>query len=203
MPRLAPAAAYRLWAADYGREANAFQTLEDEARRRLLPPLKGRTVLDVGCGKGRAASLALERGARRVVAADFSLAMLAGADRRARRLACDVRALPFRTAGFDAVVCALVLGHVAELESALASLAAVTRSGGWLVISDFHPFATLRGWQRTFVDARGRSFAIEQHLHLFSDYVAAFARLGLVLEALEEPRWEGTPVVFVLRARKP
>lgn len=158
-------------------------------------------MLDAGGGKGRVAALALARGARRAVTADFSPAMLAGARPR-ERVAADVRALPFRDGAFDVVVCALVLGHVADLDRALDALAAVLRPGGRLLISDFHPFATLRGWQRTFTDERGRSHAIEQHLHLFSDYVDAFGRLGLVLEALEEPRWEGSPVVFVMRARK-
>lgn len=199
---LAPAEGYRRWAAaGYGREPNAFQELEAAALERLLPDLDGRDVLDAGGGRGRVAELALARGARRAVTSDFSLAMLRGARPR-QRTAADVRALPFRRDAFDVVVCALVLGHVADLDCALEALAAVLRPGGRLLVSDFHPFATLRGWQRTFTDARGRSHAIEQHLHLFSDYVDAFGRLGLTLEALAEPRWQGSPVVFVMRARK-
>ncbi|HEX9737405.1 MAG TPA: class I SAM-dependent methyltransferase [Thermoanaerobaculia bacterium] len=199
---LDPAEAYRRWAADYGREHNAFQELEAGALERLLPALDGRAVLDAGGGKGRVAALALARGASRAVAADFSLAMLAGA-RAGHRVAADVGALPFLPETFDVVVCALVLGHVADLDRALAALAAVLRPGGHLLISDFHPFATLRGWQRTFTDGRGRTHAIEQHLHLFADYVGAFRRLGLALEELEEPCWGGSPVVFAMRARKP
>lgn len=112
-------------------------------------------------------------------------------------------ALPFRPASFDAVICALVLGHVRDLPPAVEAISGVIRPGGLLLISDFHPFATLRGWQRTFVDAEsGETFAVEHHLHLFADYLAIFARVGLRLEALEEPCWEGFPVAFVLRARK-
>ncbi len=161
-------------------------------------------MLDVGGGTGRAARLALDRGARRATATDLSPAMLAAAGGDVPRVACDVRRLPFRHASFDVVVCALVLGHVPDLDRALRQLDAVLKPGGHLLVSDFHPFATLRGWQRTFVDAgRGRTYAIEQHLHLFSHYVLTLGQLGFVVEALEEPLWQGFPVVFVLRARKP
>lgn len=206
---LPPGEGYRRWAADYGDEPNAFQQLEAPVLERLLPDLRGQAVLDLGCGKGRIARLALERGASRVMAADLSLAMLS--DRRnfraARgapaRLACALPALPLRPRSFDTVVCALVLGHVAELTDAVAAMAGVLRPGGFLVCSDFHPSATLKGWRRTFVDPEsGETCAVRQHLHLFGDYVTAFRKTGLRLEALEEPCWRGFPVAFVLQARK-
>jgi hypothetical protein len=72
-----------------------------------------------------------------------------------------------------------------------------------LLVSDFHPCATLRGWQRTVADpATGREFAIEQHAHLLSEYLTEFGRLGIVVEALQEPCYDAFPVAFVLRARK-
>lgn len=204
---LPPAEGYRRWAPDYGLEPNAFQTLEAPALERLLPDVSGRRVLDVGCGKGRVSRLALARGAARAVACDLAPAMLF--DRRAlrspklARLAAGLPALPFRSQSFDVTVCALVLGHVKDLDAALAAIAATLRPGGWLVLSDFHPYATLRGWERTFEDPQtGETCAIAQHAHRFADYQRGCARLGLDWEALEEPEWQGFPVVFVLRARK-
>ena len=70
------------------------------------------------------------------------------------------------------------------------------------MISDFHPYATLRGWERSFVEEKsGRCYAIEQHVHLFEHYLASFKKLSLRLETLREPRYDGFPVVFALRAR--
>ena len=202
---LAPAVAYARWAASYGLEPNEFQRLEAAAIARLFPDVRQSTVLDVGCGKGRLAALALERGAARAVAGDFTLDMLTGpgAVRRSglTRLALEVRALPFEAATFEAVTCGLVLGHCPELGRPMEEMVRLLRPGGWLLISDFHPQATLRGWQRTFV-AHGRSHAIEQHVHLLSEYERIAARLGLTLEGLEEPTWEKQPVVFVWLARK-
>ena len=204
-PVLTPTEGYRRWAADYGREPNAFQQLEGPALERLLPEVAGRRVLDLGCGKGRISRLVLRRGASRAVAADLSLAMLgeSGAFDGPKLVASARSPLPFRSASFDLVVCALVLGHVEDLDRALAAVADLLEPGGHLVVSDFHPYATLRGWQRTFVDPeRGETCAIAQHLHMFSDYVRDLGRHGLTVEALEEICWEGSPVVFVLRARK-
>ena len=205
LPEVSPAEGYRRWAVDYGAEPNAFQRLEATALERLLPEVSGRRVLDLGGGRGRVCRRVLERGAARAVAADLTLAMLTGPEAfPGPRLAASAGdPLPFRDGSFDLVVCALVLGHVEDLDRALAASAAVLAPGGHLLISDFHPFATLRGWQRTFVDPEsGETRAIAQHLHLFADYLGAFRREGLTVEALEEPLWQGSPVVFILRARK-
>lgn len=200
---LSAAEGYRRWAADYGRQPNALQQLEAEALERLLPDVAGRQVLDLGCGKGRVCRLVTERGASRAIAADLTPAMLTGPFPGPRLVASASGPLPFRPASFDVVVCALVLGHVEDLDRALTAMAALLRPGGHLLLSDFHPYATLRGWQRTFVDRQGgETFAVAQHLHLFSDYVRILGRQGLTVEALEEPRWQGSPVVFVLRAQK-
>ncbi len=203
---LTPQQGYDRWAASYGENMNPVQILEAEALYRLLPDLRDLTVLDLGCGNGRISRLALERGAAATIGVDVSEGMLEAAAASlpsARWVQADARALPFEVATFDAVVCALMMGHVNDLEAALAEIARVLRPGGTLVLSDFHPYATLRGGQRAFTDAAsGQAFAIENHPHLFETYLRCFKTLSLVLEALEEPCYEGFPLVFALRARK-
>ncbi len=208
LPVLTPEEGYNRWAASYGENMNPVQVLEAEALDRLLPDLSGQKVLDLGCGKGRVSRLALDRGAAATTGVDVSEAMLKAAaaavpSASARWLKAGARRLPFRDASFGVVVCALMMGHVKDLDVALSEVARVLRPGGVLMLSDFHPYAALRGWQRAFTDAAsGRAFAIENHPHLFEDYIRCFNALDIVLEALEEPSHEGFPVVFVLRARK-
>ena len=207
LPVLTPQQGYDRWAASYGENMNPVQVLEAEALTRLLPDLHGQTVLDLGCGKGRVSRFALERGAVSTTGVDISEAMLKAAATAvpmasARWIKAGVQRLPFEAAAFDVVVCALTMGHVKDLETALGEIARVLRPGGVLLLSDFHPYATLRGWQRAFTDAEtGQAFAIENHPHLFEDYIRCFNTHAIVLEALEEPCYEGFPVVFVLRAR--
>ena len=207
LPVLTPQQGYDRWAATYEERMNPVQVLEADAMTRLLPDVRDQVVLDLGCGKGRISRLALERGARETVGVDVSEAMLKAAaaalPAAARWVKANVQRLPFETASFDVVVCALMMGHVADLERALSEIARVLRPGGVLLLSDFHPYATLRGWQRAFTDAEsGRSFAIENHPHLFDAYLRCFNKLNIVLETLEEPCHEGYPVVFVMKARK-
>ena len=83
-PTLTPAAAYALWAASYPPHAhNPLMQAEERAMLALLPAdLRGRAVLDAGCGSGRYLLHALRRNARRVLGVDLSAEMLA----RAREL---------------------------------------------------------------------------------------------------------------------
>ncbi|MFQ5568034.1 MAG: class I SAM-dependent methyltransferase [Rhodothermales bacterium] len=206
LPVLPPQEGYDRWAARYEDNMNPVQILEADALLCLLPDLHDSTVLDLGCGKGRVSRLAQERGTKETVGIDISAAMLKAAAEAlptARWVQGSVLDLPFEAASFDVVVGALMMGHVQPLERALAEVARVLRPGGFLVLSDFHPYAVLRGWQRAFTDPEnGHTFAIENHPHLFDDYVRCFHAQDLTLEALEEPRYEGFPLVFALRARK-
>lgn len=64
-----------------------------------LEPLKGKKVLDVGCGSGRYCLAFAERGAARVLGIDFAPAMIELAGQHAERLGvadrCDFRAGKF------------------------------------------------------------------------------------------------------------
>lgn len=193
---------YRLWARDYGLRPNAFQRLEADALSRLLPALEGRRVVDLGCGPGRLAALARARGARSVVGVDSVLAMAlrfpAG-----RVAVADLAELPLRSRSFEVALAGLCFGHSAHLSRVVEEAARILRPGGSLVVSDFHPEATLAGMERTFVDpASGQAHALEQYAHPLAEYRVALARCGLRLEERAERSHRGRKVVLVLRARK-
>jgi SAM-dependent methyltransferase len=99
-------------------------------------------VLDLGCGEGQVARLALDRGARAVVGIDTAAAQLAAAQARgggAAYVRGSATAVPLRTGWFDAVVSCLVLEHVPELDAALDEVARVLRPGGRFVLLLNHP----------------------------------------------------------------
>ena len=202
-----PGEAYDRWAPTYGRPLNEFQRLEQDALLELFPEVRGRSVLDLGCGRGRVVEIAMGRGAGRVVGFDASIGMLAGVDvpgRGTQLAAARLEDLPLAETTFDLVVCALALGHVEAFDAVLRNLCERIRPGGHLLISDFHPKATVHRWQRSFTDSRsGRTYAIEQHLHHLEDYIGGLDAAGMALEETREPQWRRRPVVLVLRARKP
>jgi ubiquinone/menaquinone biosynthesis C-methylase UbiE len=201
---LDPAEGYRRWAATYADETNELQRMEAELRAELLEVPDGLRTLEVGAGAGRVTT-ALRCGGADVFAVDLVAEMLLSAsDREAMRgRACVARAeaLPFMPESFDLVVCALTLGHVADLTVALGSIVDRLRPAGVLVITDFHPDATRRGWQRSFASG-GRTWAIEQHAHSLADYERILRELGCATGGARERSWGGQAVVFGLRAVK-
>jgi SAM-dependent methyltransferase len=104
--------------------------------------LRGRNVLDVGCGAGRFTEVALDAGAR-VVSIDYSAAVdacqanHAGCDRH-DVIQADVFRLPFAPDRFDFVFCFGVLQHTPDPRAAFQALAAQLAPGGRIAV-DLYP----------------------------------------------------------------
>lgn len=105
--------------------------------------MKGKRVLDVGCGAGRFAEIALQSGAN-VVAIDYSSAV----DAARRNLAtyktveviqASVFDLPFLPGSFDYIYCLGVLQHTPDPAKAFAALPTQLAAGGRLAV-DVYPF---------------------------------------------------------------
>lgn len=196
-PILDPLEAYALWAPHYPAHAhNPVMQTEERAMLGLMPKdLDGYSVLDAGCGSGRYVLHALDRGATRVTGVDASPAML---DRASEELAGarghatvelvqgDLTHLPMPNAWADLTLSGLVLGHLDNLESALAELRRVTRPGGLLLCSDVHPVGHALGWLRDFRSG-GQRYAVRHTTHLYSHWHAACVALGLEIEHVLEP----------------
>jgi malonyl-CoA O-methyltransferase len=185
---LEPIPAYALWAAAYPPHAhNPLMLAEERAMLGLIDQdLWDQRVLDVGCGSGRYMQHAQQRGACAVVGADASAAMLAR-NPCANRVEAIASHLPVRDAAVDLTLCALTLGHVENLMGALAELKRVTRAGGKIVCSDFHPAGAALGWRREFKH-NGQRYAVRHFVHGLADWSAACAGLGLAITALCEPK---------------
>src|SRR5260221_11507594 len=135
-PTLTPAAAYALWAASSPPHAhNPLMLAEERAMLALLPAdLRGRAVLDAGCGSGRYLLHALRRNARRVLGVDLSAEMLAqaqglgvgswglGTSASPWLVQASLEAIPLRDRWADLTVGGLTIGHVERLDAALAEL---------------------------------------------------------------------------------
>jgi 2-polyprenyl-3-methyl-5-hydroxy-6-metoxy-1,4-benzoquinol methylase len=116
--------------------------------------LRGKVILDAGCGAGRFADVMAQHGAL-VVACDLSSAVeacreteLDPKNRASGRgeiatVQADLLALPFKRGVFDAVHCAGVIQHVSDPERAMLGLPGHVRSGGRIFYNFYEvdPFA--------------------------------------------------------------
>jgi malonyl-CoA O-methyltransferase len=215
---LASVDAYAKWANSYPPNAhNALMQVEERAMLSLMLPLEGKTVLDLACGTGRYGLLAWDRGAKTVIGLDNSPAMLR-ANSLSRKALASVIGIPLANESVDVILCGLALGHEKQLDLALAEIGRVLRrSGGYALVSDFHPFMFLSGARRTFQASDGSTYAVEHYPHLYADYHRAAWAASLLIEQVVEPHLDmetdgaasnpvkttEAPVVIVYRLIKP
>ena len=124
--------------------------------------IKGKRVLEIGCGRGAFSKYLLSCGAD-LVAADFSSSAI---DIAKRLLAdsppCDIRVadiqnIPFGDNEFDLVISLETLEHVPDWKKGLSELVRVTKPDGQLVITTPNYFGG-QGLYRAYRNLTGRPF---------------------------------------------
>ncbi len=160
-----------------------------------LAVLRGKTVLEVGCGAGRFTEILLESGAR-VFAVDLSAAVEANYDNcfgATGYFVCqaDLHELPAQAQAFDFVICLGVIQHTPDPEATIAALYTFVRPGGWLVIDHYRYDAA----DMTPVRQRLRAFLIRRDprvaLPLVRAIVAALWPVHRQLWRWRAQRWFG------------
>ncbi|MBZ5718772.1 MAG: class I SAM-dependent methyltransferase [Acidobacteriia bacterium] len=120
-------------------DATKRDSEEDFLKKAGLTPeeVRGKLILDVGCGMGRYAEVATRWGAR-VVGIDLSAAAEVAARNLADRdfvaLQADVFALPFAPESFDIIYSIGVLHHTPDCEQAVKVLPQYLKPGGILAV---------------------------------------------------------------------
>ncbi len=181
---------YAEWAAVYDAPNNPVLLAEEPVVHEMVARYPAGDALDAACGTGRHAEHLAAAG-HRVVGVDATPEMLEYARAKvpaARFETGDLTALPLRDGAVDLAVCSFALTHCADLGPPARELARVVRPGGHVVISDAHPFSVILGAQARYRAAEGRGF-VRNHVHLASDYLAAFRAAGLDVVRCEEPLW--------------
>ena len=140
------------------------------ALRALLPDLRRRKVLDLGCGFGWFCRWAREQGANHVVGVDVSEKMLAragaaSADPAITYTRADMEQLELPPKTFDVVYSALALHYVENLSALLSQSYRSLAPGGILVFSVEHPIFTAPSQPRWSLDAAGRkTWPVDRYL---------------------------------------
>ncbi|MFI6326484.1 class I SAM-dependent methyltransferase [Nonomuraea sp. NPDC050556] len=184
----------------------------DEASAGLLGDVRGRSVLEIGCGAAQCARWLVTQGAR-VAAFDISHRQLRHSQRidldtgtHVPVVQADAEVLPFRDAAFDVACSAFgALPFVADPLAVLAEVRRVLRTGGRFVFSVSHPIRWAfpddpgpRGLtsDRSYFDRTPYTESDEygtptyvEHHRTMGDWVGLVAASGMRLESLLEPEW--------------
>jgi ubiquinone/menaquinone biosynthesis C-methylase UbiE len=174
---------HRLWAAAYDTLPNPLLALETRSLASQLGDVSGSCFIDIACGTGRWTTYLCERGAS-VYGADLCSEMLEGAKKKStiadRVLLADASALPFRARLADATLCSFSAGYFPDLGQAMAEMSRVTKPGGRVYVSDFHPLAVAFGWNRSF-RVGTEIYELEDFAYTVQHFHSAGRRAGLAM----------------------
>ncbi len=125
--------------------------LSDKCFHKILTSIKGKTVLEVGCGQGLL-SIELSKNYQ-VTASDivFDKKLNFKKHPNIQFKQANVEALPFKDSSFDTVVCAETLEHVLHLQKAISELRRVARKRIIIVVPKQRPY----------------KYTVDLHLHFF------------------------------------
>lgn len=113
----------------------------------MFPDLKGKQVLDLGCGYGWHCQYAAEQGAEQVLGIDLSEKMIAEAntrnsDERITYRVCGLEEYEYPERAFDYVISNLVLHYVEDIEAVFRKVHQTLRPGGVFLLNIEHPIFT-------------------------------------------------------------
>jgi SAM-dependent methyltransferase len=120
-----------------------------------LEGLKGKRVLEAGCGAGRFTRIMAEAGAQ-LVSFDYSAAVDANRETNGHFsnivfLQCDIFDMPFRPEAFDYVFCHGVLQHTPDPGKAFRALATLVAPGGRISIDVYRKDGLIRPWKSKYI----------------------------------------------------
>jgi ubiquinone/menaquinone biosynthesis C-methylase UbiE len=98
--------------------------------------LKGKVVLDAGCGTGWFSMEAARRGAK-VVSTDVGINLLKQVEKKcnSKKVAADLLQLPFNDNSFDIVVCSDVIEHTINPKLAIREIARVAKPDAYVSVT--------------------------------------------------------------------
>ncbi|UOQ93121.1 methyltransferase domain-containing protein [Halobacillus shinanisalinarum] len=180
--------------------------------RPLLPELRNKSVLDLGCGFGWHCRFAREQKASSVVGVDISEKMLQKArnetdDPAISYVQMPIEDIEFSKSQFDIVISSLVFHYIESFEVICKKVHRFLRPGGSFIFSVEHPIFTSRNEQNWYVDDQGNRLhwpvdhyqseglretaflgeeVIKYH-RTISTYINDLIEAGFALKAVKEP----------------
>jgi malonyl-CoA O-methyltransferase len=187
-------AGYDLWSSAYDRYPNPTVAMDERHFPRRWAHLRGRRVLEIGCGTGRH-TVKLAGQGNRVTGMDLSPGMLQIAREKLAGFPDVIlfegdflAGKPLCRGPFDALVAALVLEHLRDLPAFFAEARRLLVPSGELHVSEIHPARTAAGILAHFKTDDGRQFDLDSVPHAEGAIEKAAAEAGFRLWDTEDAR---------------
>ncbi|MEC1178388.1 class I SAM-dependent methyltransferase [Metasolibacillus meyeri] len=195
-------------------ENNYNNLLEKPNFFKLVPNVKDKIILDIGCGMGDFAATCIKRGAKHVTGIDISANMIAMArslhaneNLSFEQVAFEDVAVP--AASMDFISSSLAFHYIAEFSPLIEKISLTLCSGGILLFSIQHPIVTASKNQKGWCLDEGKNLVhyavddyqseglrklhwfvegVEMYHHTFSTIVNTLIEHGLQIEKIIEPK---------------
>lgn len=194
-------------------EANANNLFEIPALFSMMPDLKGKKVLDLGCGFGEHCRQFVDRGAEKVVGIDISEKMLEVArvencDPKITYLNMPMEDIAELQDTFDIVISSLAFHYVEDFEGVIRNIHNLLKENGIFIFSQENPLCTCHsGGDRWTRDENGNKLHlnladygvegerktvwfvddVKKYHRTFSTIVNALIEAGFTIEKMIEP----------------
>ena len=185
---------YNEWSKVYDREANLVTFLEEQVSWDFIGKVRGKEVLDLGCGTGRYTIPLAKKGAK-VTAIDFTKGMIEIAKKKAKKSRLNIN---FKQGDitkynpdkkFDKILSMLVLDHIKDLKKITEVLDKASHIGTKVVISNIHPLALKKDVDQKTGKALGylkEGKQTDQFFHPTDEYVQLMLQKGFILTKIED-----------------
>lgn len=185
---------YSEWAKEYDTDPNLLIRIESDNFEDFVKNVKGKSILDLGCGTGRYCVELAKKGAE-VTAVDMTENMMKIAIKKAKQKKAKI---DFQIADimkynpakkFDLIISMLVFDHIENLEKAVNVIDKASKSGTEVVISNVHPELLRKDADKKTKKTQGylrEERKTNQFYHPLEEYVSVFLAKGFVLTKLKE-----------------
>lgn len=154
-------------------EINANNLIENPIIKSMLPNLKGKSILDLGCGDGNMSAYFMDNGAKRVYGIDISENMINEAnklyaDENRKFEVMKMEDISQINEKFDIVYSSLAFHYVEDFDKLLTDIHSLLNENGVLIFSQENPVESASIFNRE--DLKNRIDIDGKRYYLLSDY---------------------------------
>lgn len=153
--------------------ANANDLIEIPNFRKIVPAVKNKSILDLGCGYGENDKYFKELGAKEILGIDISKHMIEIANKENKIDGIEYRVLPMEDITnidkkFDVIISSLAFHYIKDFNKLTKDINALLNNEGYLVFSQEHPFTTCTKYTEHL--EKGHTVIDGKYFGVFSDY---------------------------------